>query len=135
MNRYIVTDPCYVLSQESYDLLLNRSDKKRDKFMSNPIAAREPPLYCHTQKETRFHSGYPYHLDGGKDNDICKVIRCRGTRNGDGGVDGKSFKIGVDSGLLCAAYCKNGFGKRYWGATFATENAALNALERFANRI
>jgi hypothetical protein len=121
-----------ILSQDSYDLLLRRCDLKKDKFYLNPIAAREPVFYGRTKKE-KVHS---FNKDSkSRDNDICKVIRCRATRNGDGGTDYKGQRICVDSGLLCVAHCNKGFGKRYWGVKFPTENSALNALEKFANII
>lgn len=97
MSKFLVTDPCYIVTHEEWDRLGNETGWG-DEFIEALRGYKGINQF-----------GQPF-----------KILFCDGTENGDGSLTGtttkgEAYDIGVDAGLVCLAeidsdFTTNGFG-------------------------
>lgn len=99
-KKYIITDPCYILNDADYE---------------NKLCG-----YNGTE--------YPFNSTNKETGQIITIYKNGVTPNGDGSFTYEDQEIGVDSGQLCIAHCKEGWNEEF-GAQFHTLYEAKNAFE------
>lgn len=103
MSKFLVTDPCYIISRSEWDRL-GHIDGFGDGFVSAL-------------------SGY--------EGEGFKILMADGTANGDGSISGTTesgdfYDIGVDAGLVCIAEIKDSLDFGHFGAVVGSLSEARN---------
>lgn len=109
MNKYIITDPCYIMDTAQYDAICEKEncDFEGQKF---PLVSK--------------------HRETGKP---IKFFRIEQTPNGDGSREYWGNIISVDAGMLCIAWNAAGWNEAL-GATFDTLADAKRAFPSIIKR-
>jgi len=112
MKKFIITDPCYIVPDENWceKFLKEKTEKGFGEFDFDD----EP---------------YVDEKDGNPKQKI-KILKSQGTPNGDGSGEFNGQELGVDAGLLCVAYCEDGWDDQRWGVTFETLEDAKNSFNK-----
>ena len=110
IKKYIITDPCYIMDEKQYhDICYEQScDFEGQSF---PLKSKR--------------------RDDGVDI-VFHIID--GTPNGDGSYEFRGQEIGVDAGMLCVAFCEEGWEDEDWGATSSTLESALKNFPYILSR-
>lgn len=78
--------------------------------------------------DDKLHSAqFPFNSTNKETQQIITIYQNESTSNGDGSFTYEDQEVGVDSGQLCIAHCKEGWNEEF-GAQFSTLNEAKEAF-------
>ena len=85
MSKFLVTDPCYIISNDEWDRLVSVADNSEGDWLV----------------------AFNKEVQGYSDENI-KMLLVSQTENGDGSISGRTergqfYEIGVDAGMVCIA--------------------------------